>query len=310
MKEYKIATVVVTYNRKDLLMKCLNAIEKQTFKPHTVYIVDNASTDGTKELLEQDGRYYNNSVNGIEFLYVGLKENTGGAGGFYTGMKTAYEDKENFDAVWVMDDDGLPDKNCLANQVPYLENFDFIGPLVLAKEDKSKLAFEYKGSHEKDLLISQGNIVKGYANPMNAILFSKRLIKTVGYPIPELFIWGDEINYWLRSMNAGFTPVTIISAIHVHPIDRMQYAISFRGKRITIAPSYWREYCMIRNRVFNLKNRGKTHGIGLIKGILFYYLWYYVLIKKDMKAAICCIDAFFSGFKNLPDKGFQKWMKK
>jgi GT2 family glycosyltransferase len=43
----KIAAVVVTYNRKDCLINCLNAIRLQTLPPDIMYIIDNHSTDGT-----------------------------------------------------------------------------------------------------------------------------------------------------------------------------------------------------------------------------------------------------------------------
>ena len=107
---------------------------------------------------------------------------------------------------------------------------------------------------------------------MNAILFSRKVLQTIGFPIPNLFIWGDEVNYTLRAKDAGFLPVTIASAIHVHPKDRVQFASTLFGRRIIVAPSYWREYCMIRNMIFNLKNRRRYHGVGLIKDIFLYHL--------------------------------------
>ena len=64
--KYKICAVVVTFNRKELLINCLNAINEQTYKPHTVIIVDNASTDGTKDLVKQNG-YCNIMLNGINY---------------------------------------------------------------------------------------------------------------------------------------------------------------------------------------------------------------------------------------------------
>lgn len=106
-KNAKICAVVVTFNRKELLINCLDAIRRQTYKPHTVLIVDNASTDGTQALVAEKG-YFNMVVDGIKFEYLLLPNNQGGAGGFYHGMKTAYESDEHFDAVWVMDDDGVP----------------------------------------------------------------------------------------------------------------------------------------------------------------------------------------------------------
>ena len=135
-KKYKICAVVVTYNRKELLMNCLNAINQQVYKPHTVLIVDNASTDGTKSLV-QDSGFYNILKNDINYKYLLLPNNQGGAGGFFNGMKTAYDSIENFDAVWVMDDDGIPDCLQLNEMIPYLNKYDFISPLVIAKEDNT-----------------------------------------------------------------------------------------------------------------------------------------------------------------------------
>lgn len=64
----KIACVVVTYNRKTLLERCLNAIKEQTYKPSAVYVIDNASTDGTDTFLHASG-YVNRKMDGILFKY-------------------------------------------------------------------------------------------------------------------------------------------------------------------------------------------------------------------------------------------------
>ena len=60
----KICCVIVSYNRKDLLIECLECVKNQTFKPHTILIVDNASTDGTIELVKSHG-YYNTVIDGV-----------------------------------------------------------------------------------------------------------------------------------------------------------------------------------------------------------------------------------------------------
>jgi len=77
-----VAAVVVTYNRKSLLMRCLLALLRQTRPLQKIIVVDNASTDGTREELAQEG-YLDESA--IE--YVRLEHNTGGAGGFHTGAQ-------------------------------------------------------------------------------------------------------------------------------------------------------------------------------------------------------------------------------
>ena len=44
----QIVAVVVTYNRKQLLLECLTAILSQSMPVHKLIIIDNASTDGTE----------------------------------------------------------------------------------------------------------------------------------------------------------------------------------------------------------------------------------------------------------------------
>lgn len=95
--------IVVTYNRKECLKKQIyNILEKQEFTPDAYYIIDNNSVDGTNELIDSFCEYSTN----CKIIYVQLKENIGGAGGFYTGLKKAYED--GYDWYILMDDDGMP----------------------------------------------------------------------------------------------------------------------------------------------------------------------------------------------------------
>ena len=104
----KIATIVVTYNRVQLVTKCIDGIINQNKKPDRVYIIDNASTDNTYEVLYQNG-YVDNIKEDIEFVYIKMNSNLGGAGGFYTGLNQAFND--GYDLFWVMDDDGVSDKD-------------------------------------------------------------------------------------------------------------------------------------------------------------------------------------------------------
>ena len=48
----QIAVIVVTYNRKELLKRCLNALFQQEYLPAAIYIIDNNSCDGTNLMLQ------------------------------------------------------------------------------------------------------------------------------------------------------------------------------------------------------------------------------------------------------------------
>ena len=63
-----IAVVIVNWNSGKYLEKCLQSLKVQTFIPARVLVVDNASTDGSVDGLEQ-------RLNGWEFIH--LDRNTG-----------------------------------------------------------------------------------------------------------------------------------------------------------------------------------------------------------------------------------------
>ena len=119
-----ISAIIVTYNRSFELLRCVQAVLNQTSKVDSIVIVNNASTDNT---LEKLGEFFNISLNAIEYneklnflksekdsdIYLICKnENSGGAGGFYSGLKKAHECLKT-DYYWLMDDDGYPSNKCL-----------------------------------------------------------------------------------------------------------------------------------------------------------------------------------------------------
>lgn len=274
---YKIACVVVTFNRKELLVDCLNAILLQTYKPQKVYIIDNASVDGTYEYLKQM-QWIDINRNGIFYKYVKLPNNIGGAGGFYSGMKMAYESNEEFDAIWVMDDDGMPQERCLENLVAHIGQSAYLAPLVLSMDNHEETAFQYipEKTH-KEVLLKYGDtgIIQNYANPFNGILYRKDLLSKIGFPKKEMFIWGDESEFHWRAKKNGFIPVTILSAIHYHPKDRLVMYKDFLGrKRIVYVDSKLRRYCAYRNTAYKIKKYLglKNIGIYFISNIVFYLI--------------------------------------
>ena len=55
MSNDTICAVVVTYNRKELLIECLESLKEQSRTLDAILIIDNASTDGTPEILLKNG---------------------------------------------------------------------------------------------------------------------------------------------------------------------------------------------------------------------------------------------------------------
>ncbi len=108
-----VAAVVVTYNRLEKLKTVLDSLEAQTHAPAQIFVIDNASTDGTAAfLLEREWT--------LPFEVVTMSTNSGGAGGFAEGMVKGYA--SGADHVWIMDDDcypqpGLSRRSCAGSRV-------------------------------------------------------------------------------------------------------------------------------------------------------------------------------------------------
>lgn len=249
-----LAVIVVTYNRKDYLMRCLHGVYSQTLPPKAVYIVDNASTDGTYECLNENDLLSNPT---IDVKYIRLDKNLGGAGGFYTGLKTAHEDG-GYDGFVLMDDDGQPDKDELKYIAKWMGRYDYINALVVSDTDHTKTSFPRKsyGFDRKEIEQESDadGIILNYSAPFNGTMYSKELVDKVGYPNPDFFFQGDEVNYHKRAVKAGFIPVTCINSIHYHPckIPRVyKFGIGRRKVKLSIEDTPIRIYCKHRNMVYN-----------------------------------------------------------
>ena len=122
-----VAAVVVTYNRLALLQRLVARL-REVSQLDEIIVVDNASTDGTGAWLADQA----------DLVWRTLETNTGGAGGFHTGLGWAME--RGADLAWLMDDDGVPAPDCLERLLVH-DDLDFWGPAVLAEHDPDRLCF-------------------------------------------------------------------------------------------------------------------------------------------------------------------------
>lgn len=240
-----IAAVIVTFNRKELLARCLKAVLAQTRLAERIFIIDNASTDGTAEFLEEKGLLRD------PVEYVRLGSNTGSAGGFHEGMKQACE--AGYAWLWLMDDDGYPALDCLEGLASQQAALDVIGPAVVRPDDASRLTWRPRRVHpsgrfrtlqtmgddyQQLLKESPGGIYAGFAALFNGVLISTRVPAAIGYVLADLFIWGDENEYLWRCKSAGFRVGMCVSALHFHANVKPRFS------------SKWKFYYLYRNTMY------------------------------------------------------------
>jgi rhamnopyranosyl-N-acetylglucosaminyl-diphospho-decaprenol beta-1,3/1,4-galactofuranosyltransferase len=232
----KVIAVVVTYNRKTLLSECIAALRSQTRPVDQILVINNGSTDNTENWLQHQSD--------IEFV---TQNNVGSGGGFNTGIRLAYE--KGHDWIWLMDDDGFPKEDALEKLLENdSEELCLRNCAVINKEDKK--SFVWKTGNYSFVDDVKHPVIKNFAHPFNGTLLHTKIIEKVGLPKKELFIWGDETEYFYRIIRKNKIPFyTKANSIHYHPASAFSY------KNDWSLATNWKMYYYIRNRFFILRSK-------------------------------------------------------
>ena len=224
MKE-QVCAVVVSYNRKALLLECLDAIFAQTRPVERILLIDNASTDGTPDLLREKG-YLDNSL--IEYLR--LPTNIGGAGGFHEGMKWAFN--KGFDWIWVMDDDSIAEPSALAELFIARQQFNKEQcPRLLASKvvwvdetlhpmNVPKVKHSGYSYIESSFLAAQNSMLSLRSTSFVSLLLHRTLVQQYGLPIADYFIWADDVEYTGRILRKEFGVVVPSSIVKHKTVEK------------------------------------------------------------------------------------------
>ncbi len=251
----KVAANIVTYNRKELLLECLASLISQTVVLDAIFIIDNHSSDGTgltlyekgyigeipdvgaekvftsekfycldKSLLTPDSQGKIDSAASAHFIkifYVYLPENTGSSGGQYEGLKRASE--LGYDWIWLMDDDVVCDCNSLKNllnKIEIGENVGYFCSKVLNPDGEVMnvpiidMSFSETMYPSWPKYLDYGMIPVTFATFVS-LLVKAEVVKDVGLPIKNLFIWADDSEFTKR-MSLKYKGYLVGNSIVIH----------------------------------------------------------------------------------------------
>jgi GT2 family glycosyltransferase len=205
---------VVTWNRRELLQESLAAVHGQSLAPAAIVVVDNASTDGTTELL--DSAY----ATGLGLDVVHLRENTGGAGGFAVGVERALV--HHPDLVWLLDDDTVPTPTAAAELVRAWQDHPGERPAVLA----SKVVWTDGRDHPMNTprpkpgasAAETAAAERVGAVPIRSASFVSLMcdaarVRERGLPVADYFLWNDDFEYSTRLVRGGvglYCPASVV----------------------------------------------------------------------------------------------------
>jgi GT2 family glycosyltransferase len=170
---------ILSYNRKNELRKTLTKVFDQNYKNIEVIVVDNASADGTQEMMK------------TEFPHVQLIESkkNRGISGWNEGFKVA---KGKY--IMTLDDDSYPSDNAIVRGIEEFSKEEGLGIITFNVHNT------YTNTSEtKDFFLQNPYFFHGCG-----AMFRKSVIDQVGKFNELIFIYYHELDYSARVYNAGY----------------------------------------------------------------------------------------------------------
>lgn len=106
-----VGVVICNFNKKDFVLECVQSVLESKTHNFDIYVVDNASTDGSVEALRE--------TYGDRITILANEENLGGSGGFNTGLRVVRD--KGYEYFMCLDDDALVDENAIQVLYEYME---------------------------------------------------------------------------------------------------------------------------------------------------------------------------------------------
>lgn len=223
-----VCAVLVTYNRVEVLKTALSYIKAQTLQPAFVVVVDNNSSDGTKEFLS--------SINDSELIHcVFLDKNIGYAGGIAHGMEYGLKQRK-LDYFWIMDDDSFQPDDTLSLLTKNIESsgFDILGSNGFTLKYGAKKPITTQNQIlEADFILIDGAIIKA------------DVVSQIGAPSEKYFMMCEDFEYCKRLKKNGFK----IGVLNMDSINRLHLGGGGQFTKNTL----WRGYYHSRNHMLILK---------------------------------------------------------
>ena len=221
----KVAAVIVTYNNAPMLSDLLRDLEGQTRRPDDVIVIDNASRDGTSEMVRRD-------FPGV--TCVRREGNEGSAGGFHEGLRIA---SVRNDAVLTLDDDVRLPKDSLAEALGGLAELDRGGHGAVGAVRSVSPDHPCCVPTRLELFPWRGTLIKS------------SVIRDIGLPRKDYFIYGEDIEYALRFAARGYSCFWIPRSVHLETRKEGRQSLTLLHGSITLYRDAFRLYYAFRNWV-------------------------------------------------------------
>ena len=254
----KVFVVIVTFNRIELLKRSIESVRAN--QPFGIIVINNGSTDGTKEWLDSQPD-----------LIVIHQKNVGGSGGFYTGIKHAYN--MGADWIWCMDDDVFPRTDCLKNLLNNTtdKNIGILAPrrimdgkIFCHDFQGYNLTRPFKSMYRQRLVneqVTSPTFIAGTA--FEGPFIRREVVEKIGLPNKDLFIFCDDTDYCIRTIQAGFKILYVPQAL----MDKHKF-FSQDSWTVRSQKKKWKRFYQVRNSAYLNHHYGQTWGVRYLRSFI------------------------------------------
>lgn len=277
----KVTAIIATFNRLDFLKEIIQALRNQTYKIDNIVVTNNSSEDGTEEWLNEQ-----------KDIIVQKQENVGSSGGQYTGMKGAME--TDCDFIWMMDDDVVPEKNCLENLMKVADENKIVAPVRYNNDGtlfwNETINFNisnpfksiWDGINNKEYYDKQGELVYTEGLTFEGPLIPRNIVEKIGYPEFSFFIYADDSEYMIRAIKHEFKTYLVKSAKMNRKLPVPDLHKDFN----------WKHYYIIRNIIAIDKLHG-SFWVSKLRPFFYKYRWLKRAQNEEERKIV--INAFEDG---------------
>jgi len=285
-----VGIILLNWNNYEDTKECILSLKNMTYNSYKIILVDNYSTDGSYEKLQND--FLDDSA----VLLMRTNRNLGFAGGNNVGIKKALE--MGCEYVFILNNDTIVDKNILNKLLEVFKKKKKVGvaaPLMYC-EDKKRVWY---GGGEIDLktmipnqwqYIPQGITKVSFVSGC-AMLIPSAVFRKVGLFDERFFLSAEDADLCIRMLKAGYNMYVNPEAILLHKVGSSTGG-TYSAKRIYFAT---KGLLLLRKKYLPLSKRLVTSYV-LIK-VLFKRIKPY-LKNKNYNALIAMLKAIYNGPQN------------
>lgn len=289
-----VVAVVLNWNNYEDSSRCLDSLIGQDYTNLDIILVDNASTDGSGEQLED-------AFSDITVVYT--EENLGFAGGMNYGIQAALETSPDY--IWILNNDSIIPNKTLGELVPILESAPDIGILSPRIQTESEELWFLQGvinwrrcdvdHHVPERTSNESSLIPNEYIPMCAALIRSEVFEQVGFLPEDYFMYYEDVEFCIKARQEGYELVTSTTTTITH------LGSASSGSDLSALPTYYN----FRNRIHLAKTYSNQTGSGFwlyyINSILYGILRR--IYNKEFEAVVPLLQGIVDGIRETKGRG-------